>query len=406
MTYGMMATDMERRIDFDAMRKFKFARIQAQLEEKNLGGVICFDPDNVRYATSTTLGDWSRDKYVRWCVVPRGGEPVLFEVGTAGDVKKQLCPWLKTENIQAGGGWLRGANVSTGNELAVMLTAAKIKAALEPYKVLELPIGIDTADLYILEGLKAQGMNIVNGWDAMWDARVIKSPEELQLIETAASIADGCWEHIVDKIRPGVKESEIVGEIYGWMMKNGCERLTGVNCVSGSRSNPHPHDFSDRMIRPGELVFIDIMGHYLGYGTCYYRTFCTTKATEKQKDLYKKAYEWLQRSIEVVKPGITTADIAKQWPTAQEMGYPDEFAASGLCIGHGIGLSIHEKPFITRILIDVPSVIEENMHFALETFAGDGEDGARIESQLIVTKDGNKVITKWPCEELMICAPR
>jgi Xaa-Pro dipeptidase len=406
MTLGMMATYSEQRIDFDAMRKYKWDRLQAQLEAKNLGGLICFDPDNVRYATSTTLADWARDKYVRWCVIPRGGQPVLFEVGTAVDVKKNLCPWIETENIMPGGGWLRGANHPTGNELAVMMTAMKIKGALDKYKVSDMPIGIDTADLYILNGLKAQGLDIVNGWDAMWDARVIKSPDELKIIEMSAALADGCWEYIVDFIRPGVKESELVGEIYGWLLKHGADRITGVNCVSGPRSNPHPHDFSDRLIRPGDLVYIDIMSHYLGYGTCYYRTFATTKATQRQKDLYKKAYEWLQRSIDVVKPGITTDDIAMQWPTAQEMGYPDELAAAGLNIGHGIGLSIHEKPFITRALIGVPSVIEEGMHFALETYAGEGEDGARIESQLIVTKDGHKVITQWPCEELMVCAPR
>jgi Xaa-Pro dipeptidase len=91
MTLGMMATDAERRIDFEAMRGFKLQRVQRQLEAKDLGAIICFDPDNIRYLTSTAIGEWSRDKYV---VVrrPRGGEPVLFELGSAGQVKKELCP--------------------------------------------------------------------------------------------------------------------------------------------------------------------------------------------------------------------------------------------------------------------------------------------------------------------------
>jgi Xaa-Pro aminopeptidase len=240
----------------------------------------------------------------------------------------------------------------------------------------------------------------------MWDARVVKCREELQLIETAASLADACWEHIVDKIRPGVRESTLVAQIYGWMIENGCDRMTGVNCVSGPRSNPHPHDFSDRMIRPEEMVFIDIMGHYLGYGTCYYRTFVTTKATPRQKDCYKKANDMLKKAIDVVRPGITTADIAAQWPTGEEMGFPSEAAAAGICVGHGIGLSIHEKPFISRLFSGQPTPIEAGMHFALETYAGEGEDGARIETQIIVTETGHKVITKWPCEELMVCAAR
>jgi Xaa-Pro aminopeptidase len=360
----------------------------------------------VRYATSTAIGEWSRDKFVRWCLVPREGEPYLFELGSAQEVKKELCTWIPGEHIFPGGGWLRGANSKGATAQAIMGTVARIKAVLDRCNVTGMPIGIDTTDLYILEGLKSADLKIVNGWDVMWDARVIKCPQELAIIETAASVADGCFEYIADKIRPGVRESEIVAEIYGWLLKQGCDRVTGVNCVSGPRSNPHPHDFSDRMIRPGELVFIDIMAHYLGYGTCYYRTFAATRATRKQKDLYRKAYEWLQASIEVVRPGITTADIANQWPTAQELGFPNELAAAGLCVGHGIGLSIHEKPFITRLFSAEPMPIEAGMHFALETFCGDGEDGARIEQQVIVTETGHKVITQWPCEELMVCSAR
>ena len=77
-----------------------------------------------------------------------------------------------------------------------------------------------------------------------------------------------------------------------------------------------------------------------------------------------------------------------------------------LAVGHGIGLSHYEKPWISRAYsLDHPVPLEAGMHFALETFNGEGEDGARIESQVIVTKDGHKVITKWPCEELMVLSP-
>lgn len=78
MTLGVMASDVEQRIDFAAMRQHKHERIQTQLAEKALGAVLCFDPDDVRYATSTTLGEWHRDKFVRWCLIPREGEPILF----------------------------------------------------------------------------------------------------------------------------------------------------------------------------------------------------------------------------------------------------------------------------------------------------------------------------------------
>ena len=406
MTLGMMATDVEQRIDFDAMRRYRLARVREQMEKYDLGALLCFDLDNIRYITNTHLAEWARGKYFRWCVLPRDGEPVLYEVGTAAIVKRELCPWLKPENIRPSMPWHRGANVRELNVELARKAVGEVKAILEQHGVADMPIGVDEMELYLVDALQNAGLRIANGYDPMFDARVIKSPEELKIIEMSASLVDGVYAQIVDFIRPGVRENEIVAKIAGWLIEHGVDRISGINCVSGPRSNPHPHDYSDRMIRPGDLVFIDIMSHYLGYATCYYRTFAVTRATQRQKDVYKTAYDWLQASIEVVRPGITTADIAAQWPTAKELGYADETEAFALALGHGIGLSHHEKPWISRAYsLDYPVPVEAGMHFALETFYGEEDDGARIESQIIVTEDGHKVITQWPCEELMTLNP-
>ena len=406
MTLGTMATDVERRIDFDAMRAYKLRRAREQMEGYDLGALLCMDQDNVRYITSTHLAEWTRGKYFRWCLLPREGDPYLFEVGTAAVVKRELCPWLKPENIRVSTPWNRGANVKPVNVSLAREAVAEIKAILQEHGVADMPIGIDETDMYLLEALKDAGFKVVNAYDPMFDARLVKSPDELKIIELSASLVDGVYAHIVDFIRPGVRENEVVGKIAGWLIEHGVDRISGINCVSGPRSNPHPHDYSDRMIRPGDLVFIDIMSHYLGYATCYYRTFAVTQATQRQRDVYQRALDWLQDSIEVVKPGITTADIAAQWPSAKELGYEDEKSAFALAVGHGIGLSHHEKPWISRMYsLDHPVPVQTGMHFALETFYGEGGDGARIESQIIVTEDGHKVITKWPCEQLMVLNP-
>ncbi len=406
MTLGMMATDVEQRIDFDAMRKYRLQRAREQMEKYDLGALLCMDLDNIRYITSTHLAEWARGKYFRWCLLPRDGEPILFEVGSAAVVKRELCPWLKPENIRPAVAWNRGANVRPVNVALSSNAAAEIKAVLKEHKVADMPVGVDEMEMYLLQALQDAGLRVVNGYDAMFDARMVKSPDELKIIELSASLVDGVYAQLVDFIRPGVKENEIVAKIYGWLIEHGVDRITGVNCVSGPRSNPHPHDYSDRMIRPGDLVFIDIMSHYLGYATCYYRTFAVTRATQRQRDVYRRAMDWLQASIDVVRPGITTADIAAQWPSARDLGFADEKEAFLLAVGHGIGLSHHEKPWISRAYsLDHPVPLEAGMHFALETFNGEGEDGARIESQVIVTKDGHKVITKWPCEELMVLSP-
>ena len=407
MTLGMMATDVEQRIDFQAMREYWLRRAREQMQRYDLGALLCFDQDNVRYITSTYLNEWARGKYVRWCVLPREGEPVLFEIGTAAVVKRDLCPWLKPDNVRPSTPWMRGANVRPVNEALVRKAVGEVKAVLAENRVANMRVGVDEVDMYLLEAVRDAGLHPCNAYDVMFDARLIKSPEELQLIEVSASLVDGVYAQVVDFLRPGVRENEVVARIAGWLIEHGVDRISGINCVSGPRSNPHPHDFSDRLIRPGDLVFIDIMSHYLGYATCYYRTFAVTYSTQRQRDVYKRAYDWLQASIEVVRPGITTGDIAAQWPSAKELGFADETQALGLAIGHGIGLSHHEKPWISRgYSLDHPVPVETGMHFALETFYGEGDDGARIESQVIVTDTGHKVITKWPCEELMVCDPR
>ncbi len=407
MTLGTMATDVEQRIDFEAMRKYRLQRAREQMENYDLGALLCFDLDNIRYITSTHLAEWARGKYFRWCVLPRDGEPVLFEVGTAAIVKRELCPWLKPENIRPSMPWHRGANVPALNKELARKAVGEIKATLQEHRVADMPVGVDEMEMYLVDAFREHGLKMANAYDAMFDARLIKSPDELKIIELSASLVDGVYAQLVDFIRPGVRENEIVAKIAGWLIEHGVDRISGINCVSGPRSNPHPHDYSDRMIRPGDLVFIDIMSHYLGYATCYYRTFAVTRSTQRQRDVYKRAYDWLQASIDAVRPGATTADIAATWPTAQELGYADETEAFALALGHGIGLSHHEKPWISRAYsLDYPVTLEPGMHFALETFYGEGDDGARIESQVIVTEDGHKVITKWPCEELMVLDPR
>jgi Xaa-Pro dipeptidase len=146
----------------------------------------------------------------------------------------------------------------------------------------------------------------------------------------------------------------------------------------------------------------------MGYRTCYYRTFNVGKATDSQRDAYKKAREWIDASISLVKPGMTTDQIAKVWPKAEEFGCSNEMEAFALQFGHGIGVALHERPIISRLCsFDHPSEIREGMVFALETYcpASDGFSAARIEEEVVVTADGARIITLFPADELPISNP-
>ena len=167
----------------------------------------------------------------------------------------------------------------------------------------------------------------------------------------------------------------------------GSEHVEAINAVSGDRCNPHPHVYSDRLLRPGDQAFFDIIHSFMGYRTCYYRTFCIGGATSAQLDAYKQCREWLEAAIELARPGVTTDQIAAVWPTAQELGFPDEESCFGLQFGHGLGVGLYEAPMISRLhSFDDPVELEEGMVFALETYcpASDGRSAARIEEEVVV----------------------
>src|SRR5947208_17199695 len=162
-------------------------------------------------------------------------------------------------------------------------------------------------------------------------------------------------------------------------------------------------------MRPGDPVFFDILHAYNGYRTCYYRTFAIASASKALVDAYARCRYYLDDAISRVKPGAPTAEIAEAFPRAQEFGFPNEEAAFALQLGHGVGLSIWEKPVISRLIAPGHAdVIQEGMVFALETYwpASDGYQAARIEEQLIVTKTGAEVITRFPAEQLLVAGQR
>ena len=225
------------------------------------------------------------------------------------------------------------------------------------------------------------------------------------LLTMSAAMVDGAYQMISEILKPGVRENEIVAKTNEYLYNNGSDDVEAINAVSGERCSPHPHNFSDRLIRPGDQAFFDIIQSFNGYRTCYYRTFNVGRATVSQRDAYKKAREWIDAAIAAIRPGVATDQIVQLWPKATEFGFADEMEAFGLQFGHGLGLALHERPIFSRLnSLEHPVVLEEGMVFALETYcpADDGFSAARIEEEIVVTKDGPRVITLFPAEELFV----
>jgi Xaa-Pro aminopeptidase len=218
-------------------------------------------------------------------------------------------------------------------------------------------------------------------------------------------MVDAAYEELYRAMKPGMRENECVGLVNKVLYDMGSEFVEGVNAISGERCSPHPHVYTDRALRPGDPAYFDILHSFMGYRTCYYRTFAVGSASPALVDAYKRCRYYLDAAIELIKPGVTTAEVVSVWPRAEEFGFPDEEAAFALQFGHGVGLTIWEKPIFSRLVsLDHPEEVREGMVFALETFwpASDGWQAARIEEQLVVTADGCEVITRFPAEDLVI----
>jgi Xaa-Pro aminopeptidase len=407
-TYGPNAVDWEQRIDLDRLRTERLGRLREALDPSDLGALLAFDFSNIRYMTSTHIGTWAMDKLIRFALLPRGGEPISWDFGSAARHHQLYNPWLDGEKrARAGISTLRGAfhpDTGIAEELA-----RKIAVELAEHGLTGSPLGVDVVELPVLSALRDQGIDVVDGQQVFLEARRIKTVDEITLLTQACSMVDAAYEELYAFLRPGVRENECVGLVSKVLYDLGSEYVEGVNAISGERCSPHPHVYSDRIIRPGDPAFFDILHSHLGYRTCYYRCFAVGSASPAQHDAYTRCREYMDAAISVVKPGATTADIVRLWPTAEEFGFANEEAAFALQYGHGVGLAIWEKPIFSRLVsLDHPEVLEEGMVFALETYwpASDGWSAARIEEEVVVTANGCEVITKFPAEDLLVAGQR
>jgi Xaa-Pro aminopeptidase len=405
-TPGSAAVDYEQRVDFDRLRSYRLARTREALAASVLGAMLCFDINNIRYMTSTAIGEWSRDKFTRYSLLTQTGDPWLWDFGSAVRHHRLHAPWIATDHNRPGMNGLRG---SVPPDAGLFERCAKeIKAILVDEGVADLPLGVDVLELPLLAALQGEGLLLVDCQQVMLSAREIKSSDEIMLLSTAAAMVDGAYQLVSEELKPGVRENQIVALVNQRLYELGSDEVEAVNAISGERCNPHPHNFTDRLIRPGDQAFFDIMHAFNGYRTCYYRTMSVGRATSVQRDAYTKAREWIDAAIGAVKPGASTAEIAQCFPRAEEFGFGSELEAFGLQFCHGLGLALHERPIISRLnSLEHAVEIKEGMVFAVETYcpAADGISAARIEEEVVVTADGAQIITLFPAEELFVANP-
>lgn len=397
--YSTTATDWQERVNFDRLRRDRLARARLMMEKHDLGALVCFVGENVRYITSVFQGNWKNNIFIRYCVLPRGGEPILFETaGSDLECAKIDAPWL-SGNIRPAITWKWA---ETAEEMMADKMAQSVLDVLREAGVEQEPIGLDIADPSAMAAFDRAGLKITSAWPAMSGARVIKTPDELECLKISSAIGDtSFWKIENEWLKPGVKESHITAKVNGYLYEQGFDFVYDIIVASGGNTSPYRRWHTDKVIRQGDLVIIDQNaigpgGYFVDFVRCFK---VDAELTAKEKDLYKECHESMYAAIEQMKAGNTTADVAAQFPEYAD----DEFGTVTLQqFAHSIGLSLYEGMWISRAYsLDYPVELQEGMYFACETFAGHPglEQTVRLEENLLVTKDGPVLFTKHPFYE-------
>ncbi|WP_309493279.1 Xaa-Pro peptidase family protein [Candidatus Hecatella orcuttiae] len=400
--FGRFAYDWRDGINVERMRRERLERARASMKAHGLEAMLCMDSTNVRYITSTITPPWMiRVPGWRYCLLVRDEDPVLWEHGDIRHITKAECSWLS--EVKYAYTWMRGQPGPLTEHIA-RTWAADIKKELVARGVKK--VGLDVPEAVSVRALQNEGIEVTDCQQAMLDARIIKTKDELNCLKIAAAICEAILEEVRRALKPGITELHLTALGYKVGYEMGMDDIIGFTVCSGPNAWPNFKFYTDRIIRPGDTVTFDIGGaSYNGYKTCYYRTFSLGQPSPKIKEFYREAYEWIYSAIRKIKPGATTADLVSDWPDAtKEWGYDSEWEAIANEWGHGLGLALYEPPTITRIWSrEFPVTLKEGMTFALETQQGTWKDGGvRIEEMVAVTSSGVEVLSKWPVEEITI----
>jgi Xaa-Pro aminopeptidase len=409
--FGLTGLDWQQRVNWDRMRKYRLESARARMKAHGLGAMLCMYDENVRYITGTLTPGWNRLKPgLRYALLCGDGAPVLFEQGDIGMQIDRHSPWIPKENVRYSYAWIKGAAGPASQQQVGKFTKA-ILEEMKRHGVAGMKLGVDFMDINMLHFFEQADITWGDGMTPMMEARAIKNVDEQECARIVGAIGDAAHWECMKFLRPGVTENQVTAHIMKFLYNiPGMEDVEDVIVSSGPNTWPNWRNFSDRIIQPGDIVFMDLAAlTWNGYKSCYYRTYCVGKEpSQEMKDTYEQALGWLYDSIEAVKAGTTTREIALKWPSAKEAyGYEEEDQAAANLWGHGLGLAQYDPPVISRIWsLDHPIEIKPGMVFALETQHGvPFKYGVRIEEMLIVHPDRTELITHFPVRQITVVDP-
>lgn len=231
---------------------------------------------------------------------------------------------------------------------------------------------------------------LIPTYDVVEDLRMIKTPEEIEKIRISSEITDQAFLHVLDMIKPGVKENEVSDALVNFIRKNGATHSTFNPTVASGKRGSFPHGrASDKVIEKGDMITIDFGTNYKGYWSDISRTIAVGEPSAQMKEIHEVLLKSFNNCLTNIKPGITDREVDRLMREPLiESGYEKN---SGTGTGHGIGLEVHEKPLFS---VDLDKKLEANMTITIEPgIYLPNIGGGRVEDMILVTNDGYEVLS-------------
>jgi len=400
--HGPFHVSYEGRVDFNELRRKRVAKAQAERDKAQLDALLVWKDENVRYLTDL------RPQLIAGKTTALNGAllvgdqaPTLFCSGGERDRVDRTMPWI-----------VEAHTIPIIEEKA--LIEGFVKQILAPvfrqYGLSDARLGVDEANTMLMQAIRGHLPKLVieDGDTPMQQARLIKLPEEIMLLEEAAALADAVTATAVATVADGVRECEVAAEAMRTLFRLGGEYAHVMTpfVASGEHMAPPHRICSDKLIRSGDVVFIDIGANWNGYFGDVARTTICGQPSRQQKEIFTAVYEGLQAGIAEMRPGRTNQDAAQAIiKAANRYGLGDRFLS--LFIGHGVGIGANEPPYIGETLPGAPVYeFQPGMVFAVEPLIWvegvRGGGGVRLEDQVLITDEGPHVMSRAPFEDKLM----
>ena len=392
----------EEKIDFDRMRKFRLQRMRGQMENNKVGATILFDPINIRYATDArNMSLFTMHTLARFVFIPQSGPVILYDYPKSKHLSQDLCTIDEVREVVSWDFFSSGDKV----EKNAKTWSQQVDDLMQSYSRDNKHLAIDICDPVGIQALQNNYSYILcNAQNLTERARSIKSLDELVCMQASIEVAEKGINLIHEKLEAGQTEEELWSYFHKVNIENGGEWFETRLFTSGPRTNPWLQECSNRVIEKGDLVAFDtdMVGPY-GYCADISRTFVEGgKLNVEQKKLHDLAVENIKYNEKLIKAGTMFREFAEKAWKLPDNCYDNHYP----CQVHGIGMC-DEWPFIVYPNQDYSngdfnSVFEENMTITIESYIGEvgGREGVKLEDQYLVTKEGLKLLTNHPLNQV------